>query len=143
MSSSTHLVCPSCASVNKVDSDRIGKGVCGRCRSPLFEPRPIELSGDSFHRYITRTDIPVLVDFWAPWCSPCKMMAPAFEEAARALFPKVRLAKLNTQDAPQIGQEFGIQSIPTMVIFRNGKEKARFSGAVGASQIEQWVMGQI
>ncbi|WP_459936811.1 thioredoxin family protein [Desulfonatronum parangueonense] len=87
--------------------------------------------GNTFHRHITRKDIPVLVDFWAPWCAPCKMMAPAFEEAALILFPKVRLTKLNTRDAPRIGQKYGTQSIPTMVLFQSGKEKARFSGASG------------
>jgi thioredoxin 2 len=115
----------------------------GRCRKEaLFPGRPIQLTDTTFDRFIGRSDVPVVVDFWVSWCGPCKMMAPAYEKAAAVLEPQVILAKLNTEEAPQAAARFGIQSIPTLVVFKQGREVARQSGAMSQPQIEQWVRTQ-
>jgi len=116
---------------------------CGKCHEDLFNAHPLELTAASFNRHVSRNDIPVLVDFWAPWCGPCRTMAPAFEQAASLLEPTVRLAKLNTEDEQLIGANHGIRSIPTMVLYRDGKEIARQSGALMASAIVRWVQSQL
>ena len=140
MNDSKNIVCPNCQQINRVAGNRLGDGpVCGKCKSPLFEGRPTNLSEATFDRFIGRGDIPVVVDFWAPWCGPCKMMAPAYEQAARQLEPKVRLAKVNTEEARDLGVKYGIQAIPTMVMFKQGKEVARQPGAMQLPQILQWV----
>ncbi len=139
MTDSAHIVCPACAAVNRIPLTRLGDGPkCGKCHESLFMAHPVELTGASFEKTISRNDIPVLVDFWAPWCGPCKMMAPAFEAAAQQLEPRVRLAKLNTENEQVIAGRFGIQSIPTLALFRNGREIARQPGAMGASDIVRW-----
>ena len=139
-----HIVCPDCASVNRLPSARLTQGPrCGRCKNMLFSGHPVELTSATFERYLSRSDIPVVVDFWAAWCGPCKMMAPAFAQAAVQLEPRVRLAKLNTEQEPAIAQQFGIRSIPTLAIFRGGREIARQSGALDINRLISWVQAHI
>jgi len=140
MSDVKHVVCPSCGAVNRIPAARLAAGPsCGKCRKRLFTGHPVALDSGNFHKHINRNDIPVVVDFWAPWCGPCKMMAPAFEQASAVLEPNVRLAKLNTEEEQMIGAKLNIRSIPTMVMFKNGNEVARQAGAMSASDIQSWV----
>ncbi len=144
MSDALHIVCPHCDAINRIPSSRMGEGPkCGKCREPLFNGHPIELTVANFQKHISRSDIPVLVDFWAPWCGPCKMMAPQFVEAASQLEPRVRLAKVNTEAEQMLGSQYGIRSIPTMALFKGGSEVARQAGAMGAADIVRWVQAQL
>jgi thioredoxin 2 len=137
---SLHVVCPSCDAVNRVAASRLGDGpLCGTCKHALFTGHPVELTEATFDRHVGRSDLPVVVDFWAPWCAPCRMMAPAFEQAAAALEPRIRMAKLNTEEAPSLGAQHGIRSIPTLAVFRQGREVARQMGAMGGPQLLQWI----
>ncbi|HJV51450.1 MAG TPA: thioredoxin TrxC [Noviherbaspirillum sp.] len=137
--SSLHIVCPGCQAVNRVPSERLAESPdCGRCHRPLFTGHPVALASADFERHISRSDIPLLVDFWAPWCGPCRMMAPAFEQAAAQLEPKVRLAKVNTDEEQALGARYGIRSIPTLALFHQGREIARQAGAMGAGDIVRW-----
>ncbi len=134
------ILCPRCHTINRVPAARLADGPkCGQCHEPLFSGHPIALTASDFDVHATRNDIPLVVDFWAPWCGPCRMMAPAFEQAAKALEPLARLSKVNTEDEPTLAARFGIASIPTMIIFRNGREVARQPGALGLQDIVRWV----
>ena len=139
MSDALHLVCPHCHAVNRVPAARLGQQPnCGHCHRPLFTGHPVELTQASFGKHISRSDIPVLVDFWAPWCGPCKMMAPQLVHAAQLLEPHVRLAKVDTEAEQGLGAQYGIRSIPTLALFRGGRELARQAGAMGAQDIVRW-----
>ena len=143
MSDSLHIVCPHCDAVNRIPADRMQQAPrCGKCHQALFAAQPLELNGSRFDKHLGRNDIPLLVDFWAPWCGPCKMMAPQFEQAAKQLEPGIRLAKVNTESEQQLGARFGIRSIPTLALFRHGREIARQPGAMGAADIVRWAQAQ-
>ncbi|MCA3573644.1 MAG: thioredoxin TrxC [Aestuariivirga sp.] len=134
------IVCPTCSAVNRLPPDRPAERArCGKCQSPLFRGEPAELDGPGLQKHLSRNSIPVVVDFWAEWCGPCKMMAPEFRKAAQALEPHVRFAKLDTEAAQEEAARWGIRSIPTMILFQGGREVARQSGALPAGQIVQWV----
>lgn len=143
MNDSLHIVCSHCHAVNRVPAARLAQEPnCGQCHRPLFSDHPVELTQATFSKHLEHNDILLLVDFWAPWCGPCKMMAPQFEQAARLLKPRVRLAKVNTEAEQTLGTQYGIRSIPTLVLFRGGREIARQSGAMGAADIVRWVQAQ-
>jgi thioredoxin 2 len=135
-----NLVCSNCLAVNRVPEERFAdRPICGKCKQPLLPSHSVELTDASFEKFIGRTDLPVLVDFWATWCGPCRMMAPAFEEAAAMLSPRAILAKLDTDAAPRTASQYEISGIPTLILFRGGSEVARQSGAMNARQIAQFV----
>ena len=139
MSEPIHVVCPHCDAVNRIPATRLGEGGrCGKCREPLFRGRPLALDAARFSRHVSRSSLPLLVDFWAEWCGPCKMMAPAFEQAAGQLEPQVRLVKINIEENQALAGQFGIRSIPTLALFRGGREVARTAGAMDATNLVAW-----
>jgi thioredoxin 2 len=139
MSETTQIVCPKCDGINRVPTARLGDGPrCGACKVPLFEAKPLALSEARFRRHLALNGIPLLVDFWASWCGPCRAMAPAFEAAARTLEPRMRLIKVSTEEAPALASELAISSIPTLALFADGREIARQAGAMPAGRIIAW-----
>jgi len=140
MSAPLHVVCAHCDTTNRVLHERLGAGAkCGKCGAALLDGTPFDLSGARFDRHLAGNDLPLVVDFWAPWCGPCRMMAPAYAQAAARLAPGVRLAKLNTEDEPSIAAHYAIRSIPTLIIFHGGREVARQSGALDLSGLLGWI----
>ncbi len=140
MADSLIVVCPHCNAPNRLPAARLADGgTCGKCRQALFVRAPLTLTAQTFDTQVGRSDLPVIVDFWAPWCGPCRMMAPAFEQAARELEPACRLAKLDTEAEPALAARYGIRSIPTLVAFSKGREIARQSGAVDAGSLVRWI----
>ncbi len=139
----TNLTCAACNATNRVPSERLGDHPkCGKCKEQLLQGHPIELSAANVAPVLTGNSVPVLVDCWAPWCGPCRSFAPIFEQAAEQLEPRLRFAKLNTEAEQQLAGEWGIQSIPTLILFRDGEEQARMSGALPLGQLKQWLLQQ-
>jgi len=135
-----NISCPHCIVTNRVPAERLGQNPrCGRCKQALFAGEPTALSAADFDRLVAATDLPVVVDFWADWCGPCKMMAPVFAAVAARLEPRYRFVKVNTEQAPALAQRFGIRSIPTLMVLKNGRELARQAGALDQRRLEQWL----
>ena len=148
MESSLHIVCPHCDTINRVPRTRLvggdgGSGRCGKCRKPLFEGRPVALDTARFERHLAKSGVPLLVDFWAPWCGPCRIMAPEFDRAAALLEPSVRLVKVNVDEEPALAQRFQVRSIPSLVLAFEDRELARAAGARTAPQLVDWTRGQL
>jgi thioredoxin 2 len=147
MADALNIVCPHCGAVNRAPRQKLDAGErpnCGRCHAALFDGNPADIaSADAFERMVARNDVPLVVDFWAEWCGPCKMMAPQFSSAAKAVEPAVRFAKLDTEALPEISARLGIRGIPTMILFQNGREVARQSGAMDAASIRRWISGNL
>ena len=144
MAQAMKLTCLECGQVNRVPADRLAAGgKCGTCGAKLVTGKAVEVDFATLQKAARNDDLPLVVDFWAPWCGPCRMMAPEFTKAAQELAGNARLVKLNTEAHPQAGQAYGIRGIPTMAGFRGGRERARQSGAMPAASIVQWVKGAV
>ncbi len=144
MPDSILVVCPRCRAANRVIPERLAQNpVCGKCKEKLLPGKPVTLTDATFEQYIAKSGLPVLVDFWAPWCAPCRAMTPNFEQAAAMLAPGVILAKLDTQDEQITADRMRIQGVPTMVLFAGGREKARVSGAMSARDLVAWTRSNL
>ncbi|CCD83703.1 Thioredoxin C-3 [Bradyrhizobium sp. ORS 285] len=141
MSESFQLVCGQCGQINRLPAGRApGQGKCGKCHAPLFSGHPIEVDQAAFARHLANSDLPLLVDVWAPWCGPCRAMAPMFARAAQELEPRVQLLKLNSDEAPEVSAKFGISGIPTLLLLHKGRELQRISGAMDSQRIVAWTL---
>ncbi|MBD3808675.1 MAG: thioredoxin TrxC [Epsilonproteobacteria bacterium] len=137
-----NIVCPHCHKTNSLPKkESYTKANCGHCKQSLLDTKPVELDLSNFDHFLQNNDIPVVVDFWAPWCGPCRMMAPTFESVAKKFPLKIRFAKVNTENFGQISNKYGISGIPTMILFKNAKEVKRISGALDASSMTNWLIG--
>lgn len=137
------LACPRCLAVNRVPDDRLGDAPkCGKCGSPILPGEPVDLTADSFDRFVAKAGLPVLVDFWAAWCGPCKMMAPVFQQVAGEMAGRARFAKVDTETWPQVSMRHHIKGIPSLILFRGGAEAARVSGAMDAHALKRWLASQ-
>ena len=135
-----NIVCPHCTAINRVPSDKpAAKAKCGACHEPLFSGKPVDASAASFGTHIGRNDIPVVVDFWAEWCGPCKMMAPAYARLAAEMEPEVRFLKVDTEAEQQLAAQYNIRSIPTVMLFRGGQLVAQRAGASDARSLRDWI----
>lgn len=144
MSDSLHICCPDCGGINRVPKAKVTENPsCGKCKAALNSGHPANLTQNNFVRYVQKNDLPVVVDFWAPWCGPCRMMAPAFEQAANEMKSKALFAKLDTEQHQAIGTQYNIRSIPTIAVFKNGREIARQAGAMDAKSLDNWVSSVI
>ena len=144
MSENLHIVCPHCDGINRVPQTKLAAGgKCGACHKPLFSGEPLNLNQARFQRHVSKSDLPQLVDVWAPWCGPCKMMSPVFAQAAQQLEPEMRLLKINSEQEQALSAQLGIRSIPTLLMFKQGKEIARVSGAMDLPNLLAWAREQV
>ena len=145
MSDTTHhIVCPHCDAVNRIAATKpIAEAKCGRCHKQLFEHKPVAVGGKSFATHVQRNDVPVVADFWAEWCGPCKAMAPAYERVAAELEPSARFLKVDTEAEPELAARYDIRSIPTLILFRHGEPTARITGARDTTGLRTWVQQQL
>jgi thioredoxin 2 len=139
MDASVHIVCPHYDTINRVPRPRLGGGRCGQCHQALFDGHPVALDTARFERHLTKSGVPLLIDFWAAWCGPCRAMAPEFERAVAAIEPRARLVKVNVDEEPALAERFAVRSIPTIVLAFEGRELARIAGARSAAQLAEWV----